>query len=137
MNVGKEWEIPLRQPQKNCQELFLGVVALKTLIQKNNYMRDMGLFPRYCHICLWIKNIFDRTLAIDLPFQTFVLGLLLEFIDLLYHCFLQNLFPRRVNHRFSHLMCTLLYSSGWMTKLPAQSHRKASSFSKLELALEK
>ena len=29
------------------QELFLGVVALKT--QKNHYLRDMGPFPRHCH----------------------------------------------------------------------------------------
>ena len=33
---------------------FLGVVALKMPIQKNHYMRDMGPFPRYCHICLYI-----------------------------------------------------------------------------------
>ena len=33
------------------RELFLGVVALKTPIQKNHYLRDMGPFPRYCHIC--------------------------------------------------------------------------------------
>ena len=55
MSVGKEWEIPLRQTHKVLsQELFLGVVALKTHIQKNHYMRDMGPFPRYGHIMLAI-----------------------------------------------------------------------------------
>ena len=29
-------------------ELFLGVVALKTPIQNNNYMHDMGPIHRYC-----------------------------------------------------------------------------------------
>ena len=36
------------------RELFLGVVALKTPIQKNHYMRDMGPFPRYCHIYMYV-----------------------------------------------------------------------------------
>ena len=31
-------------------ELFLGVVALQTPIQKNHYMRKTVPFPRYCHI---------------------------------------------------------------------------------------
>ena len=35
-------------------ELFLGVVALPTPIQKNHYMRDMGSFPRYGRIILAI-----------------------------------------------------------------------------------
>ena len=30
---------------------------------------------------LWSKKILNRTLAIDLPFQTFAVGLLVEFID--------------------------------------------------------
>ena len=34
------------------RELVLGEVALKTpiQIQKNHYLRDIGPFPRYCHI---------------------------------------------------------------------------------------
>ena len=32
-------------------------------------------------ICLWTKKNLNRTLAIDSPFQTYVLGLLVEFID--------------------------------------------------------
>ena len=39
-------------------EFFLGVVALQTPIQKNNYMHDMGPFPRYCHIvCTKLCNL--------------------------------------------------------------------------------
>ena len=34
------------------RELLVGVVALQTPIQKNHYMRDMGPFPRYCHIIM-------------------------------------------------------------------------------------
>ena len=33
------------------------------------------------HICLWTKKNLNRTLEIDSPFQTFAVGLLLEFID--------------------------------------------------------
>ena len=33
------------------RELLQGVVALKTPIEKNHYMLDMGPFPRYCHMC--------------------------------------------------------------------------------------
>ena len=64
----------------------------------------------------------NRTSAIDSPLQTFMVGLLIEFIDYIYHCFLQKHFPRRVNQRFSYIMRTLLYLSGWMTQLPAQAH---------------
>ena len=64
----------------------------------------------------------NRTLAIDSSLQTFTVGLLIEFIDYIYHCFLQKRFPRRVNQRFSYIMRTLLYLSGWMTQLPAQAH---------------
>ena len=35
--------------------LFLGVVALKMPIQKNHYMRNMGPFPRYCHMFIICK----------------------------------------------------------------------------------
>ena len=33
------------------------------------------------YICLWTKKNLNRTLAIDLPFQTFAVGLVIEFID--------------------------------------------------------
>ena len=45
------------------RELFLGVVALKMPIQKNYYLRDMGPFPRYCHILCFIAlvtNSFEK-----------------------------------------------------------------------------
>ena len=35
----------------------------------------------YRYICLWTKNILNRNLTIDLPFQTFVVGLIIKFID--------------------------------------------------------
>ena len=38
------------------RELFLGVVALKTPIQKNHYLHSMGPFPRYCHIYIYTKS---------------------------------------------------------------------------------
>ena len=44
-------------------------------------------------ICLWTKKNLNRTLAIDSPFQTFKVGLLVEFMDELYHYFLQKRFP--------------------------------------------
>ena len=35
----------------------------------------------YIHICLWTKKYLNRTLEINSPFQTFAVGLLVEFID--------------------------------------------------------
>ena len=35
----------------------------------------------YIYICLWTKKYLNRTLEIDSPFQTFAVGLLVEFID--------------------------------------------------------
>ena len=35
----------------------------------------------FVYIGLWTKKILNRTLAIDSPFQTFVVRLLVEFID--------------------------------------------------------
>ena len=34
------------------------------------------------YICLWTKKNLNRTLAIDSPFQTFAVGLLVKFIGL-------------------------------------------------------
>ena len=36
----------------------------------------------YVFICLWTKKILNRTLAIDSPFETFAVRLLIEIIDL-------------------------------------------------------
>ena len=38
-------------------ELFFGVVALTTPIQKIHYMRDKDPFPRYRHILLVTQNL--------------------------------------------------------------------------------
>ena len=35
----------------------------------------------HIYICLWTKKNLNRTLEIDSPFQTFAVGLLVEFID--------------------------------------------------------
>ena len=40
------------------------------------------------------KKYLNRTLPIDSPFQAFAVGLLVEFIDYLYHCALQKRSPR-------------------------------------------
>ena len=66
----------------------------------------------------------NRTLAIDSPFQTFAVGLLVEFIDEVYDYVLHNRFPRRVNQGFSYIMHTLLVVVRWMTQLPAYLHCK-------------
>ena len=47
--------------------------------------------------------------VIDSPFQTFAVGLLIEFIDLLYNCTLQKRFPHCVNQGFSYIRYILLY----------------------------
>ena len=47
------------------------------------------------------KNFFNRTLAIDSPFQTFAIELLVEFIDYVALPLLSpETFPRRVNQDF-------------------------------------
>ena len=69
------------------RELFLGVVALKTPIPQNHYLRDKVPFLKSGHIyiimcmCLWTKKNWIHTLAIDSLFQIFVVELLIEFID--------------------------------------------------------
>ena len=52
----------------------------------------VGVGVHTCIICLWTNIFLNRTLMIDSPFQTFAVGLLIEFIDY-YHCFLQKRFP--------------------------------------------
>ena len=63
------------------------------------------------HVYVCDKNNLNRTLAINSPFQTFAVGLLIEFIDLLNHCTLQKRFPHRVNQEFSYIRHILLYLS--------------------------
>ena len=71
---------------------------------------------------MWTKKIESYFIAIDSLFQRLLVGLLVEFIDWLYYCFLQKRFPQPVNQVFSYTMCTLLYLSRLMTQLPAQTH---------------
>ena len=65
-------------------ELFFGVVALQMSIQKNHYtyMCERGPFPRdvlsYMDIYIFVDQ---NNLAIYSPFQTFEVGLIVEFID--------------------------------------------------------
>ena len=54
-----------------------------------------------------------------LSYLSDLVGLLIKFIDLLYHSFLQKCFLRRVNQGFSYIMHTSLYLSRWMTQLPS------------------
>ena len=35
----------------------------------------------YIHVCLWTNKNLNHTLDIDIPFQTFAVGLLVDFID--------------------------------------------------------
>ena len=51
--------------------------ALITLHVQHERGKVIGVDVR---ICLWTKNL-NRALAIDSPFQTFVEGLLVEFMD--------------------------------------------------------
>ena len=41
----------------------------------------VGVYMYVYIICLWAKKNFNRTLAINSLFQTFVVGLLIKFID--------------------------------------------------------
>ena len=84
------------------------------------------------------KIFLNRTLEIHSPFQTFAVGLFIEFIDLLYHCVLQKCFPHRVNQGFFYIIahCSICPKDDTITV--AQTHLQVLSFSKvtLELALE-
>ena len=64
------------------------------------------VFLLYMYIYVCGQKTF---LAIESPFQTIAVGLLVEFIDSFYHCVLQKCFPRRVNQGFSYIMHTLLF----------------------------
>ena len=54
-------------------------------------MTSVGVHIYICILYMFVdqKNL-NHTLATDSLFQTFAVGLLVEFIDLLYHCFLQK-----------------------------------------------
>ena len=93
------------------------VITLHVHARAGGYVIGAGVHIYvYMYICIYVmfvdeKNNLNRTLAIESPFQAFAVGLLVEFIDYLYHCALQICSPRWVNHGFPYLMCTLLYLS--------------------------
>ena len=66
-----------------CQPYMENATALSDIII---------LLIYYIYVFCGPKKL-NHTLVIDSPFQTFMVGLLVEFIDLLYHCFLQKRFP--------------------------------------------
>ena len=59
---------------------------------------------------IYICGFLKLYISVRLTFQTFAVGLLVEFIDQLYHCAFQKRFPRRVDQGFSCIMHTLLQS---------------------------
>ena len=62
-------------------EFFVQVTSTKNTCTEKSFCARSGLFSQSrSHICLWTKKN-SRTLAIDLPFLTFAVGLLVEFID--------------------------------------------------------
>ena len=78
-----------------CISTRLQLVTILTLLVK--YLVIFNADPcNKSYVCGPKKNM-NRTLAIDSSFQTFTVGLLVKFIDYLYHCFLQKRFPRRVS----------------------------------------
>ena len=56
--------------------------SLSRMRSESGGICDRGWRPYICrYICLWTKKNLNRTLAIDSPFQTFTVGLLVKFID--------------------------------------------------------
>ena len=57
-----------------------GHSVLITPHAQRNWGKEIGVSV-HMFICLWSKKNLNRTLAIDSPFQTYAVGLLVEFID--------------------------------------------------------
>ena len=94
---------------------FLKVISNPTSFSFFNKMFLPSIYLR-----LWTNFFLNSTLAIDSPFQTLAVGLLVELtLPLLSPETLSSLSKSRIFY----LVCTLLYLSGWMTQLPAQMHR--------------
>ena len=63
-----------------CQTIT--VLVTNAVITPHAQHERGKVIGRGVHICLWTKKkILNRTLEIDSPFQTFAVGLLVEFID--------------------------------------------------------
>ena len=43
------------------QEMFFFGVVLKMPVEKNHFLRDMGPFPRYCHIFFKKKGMLGKS----------------------------------------------------------------------------
>ena len=79
------------------------VITLHVHARAGGYVIAAGVHIYvYMFIYMFVdeKNNWNLTLAIESPFQAFAVGLLVEFIDYLYHCALQICSPRWVNHGF-------------------------------------
>ena len=60
----------------------MGFAALVLIVITPHAQREWGkVIGVGVHICLLTNKNLNRTLAIDSPFQTFAVGLLVEFID--------------------------------------------------------
>ena len=64
-----------------CISTRLRLVTILSLLMKYLVIFHAEPCNKSLYICLWTKKDLNRTLAIDSPFQTFAVGLLLEFID--------------------------------------------------------
>ena len=84
---------------------------------------DRGLCPYVgIYVCGPPKSL-NGTLAIDSRFETFAVGLLVEFITSSTTAHSRNATLSSKSRIFLYIMHTLLYLSGWMTQLPARMQR--------------
>ena len=73
----------------SMEPLFTNIITPHAHARAGGYVIGAGIqyICRYVgsyvgrYICLWTKKSLNRTFVIDSPFQTFAVGLLLEFID--------------------------------------------------------
>ena len=64
----------------NNQSIFLNMLTYIFLLPSTR-IHEQGWCPYIC-VCAFVENKnLNRTLTIDSPFQTFAIGLLVEFID--------------------------------------------------------
>ena len=83
------------------------------------YILYISIYIQYIYYMIVDQKKLNRTLAIDSPFQTFAIELLVELID---YVALPLLSPETLS--LSSKSRLFLYNlSGWMTQLPAQTHR--------------
>ena len=68
---------------KTCSDLFAAIKHPTSYFLSRSSASGGRVIGAGVHIyiCLWAKKYLNRTLAIDSPFQTFAVGLLVEFIN--------------------------------------------------------